>query len=167
MSDQLQHEITLRLSSGAHLRIIYFTDRELRWIFSYDYVDHEIVNDVRLLANYTNGILASPLVLSMRIVIPRRTGHEFFAGLDISPGGKTYLEFSYERSPVIYRLTEIRKGARARVRLDAAEPAIIRPIAFPFPVPDSIPIEIGWIRVPFRTNTGDIEHFNLPERTSR
>lgn len=201
MKDQLQHEITLDLASGARLQLLYFSDRELRWIFSHDYVgtrplgeppgivngiplaaddDYfsdnrarrpgeppEVINKVRLVANYTDGLLEDPLVLSMHVVIPRRLGQKFFAGLDISPGAKTYLEFSYERSADAYRLIEICKGARERVRLDEAEPAFVRPIPFPFPVPDRVPVVHGKLRVPFRANTDGVAHFDLPERTRR
>lgn len=34
MIHPLEHEITLNLASGAHLRLRYFSDREQRWIFS-------------------------------------------------------------------------------------------------------------------------------------
>lgn len=233
MKDPLQHEIRIDLASGAHLTILYFSDRELRWIFSYDYVGEkapgappEIANDVRLTADYNDGLLAPQIVLSMHVVIPGRLGQQFFAGMDISPGAKTYLEFTYERrslemiafptSPVRmegiaaidasaarqrlvppsslpsgphvtpsaltdikisndgpvppadeYRLVEICKGARESVRLADAEPALVRPIEFPFPVPDRLPIEFGKLRVPFRTNAGTFAHFDLPERTLR
>ncbi len=92
---------------------------------------------------------------------------EFLAGLDISPGAKTYLEFSYTRIDDEYRLIEICKGARDRVQIrhDLA-PALARPIDFPFPVPDRIPMA-GCVQMPFRLNNGDIAHFDLPERTLR
>jgi hypothetical protein len=193
----LQHEITLDLASGARLRLLYFSDRELRWIFSYDYVGPKrpgetpgvihglpltadyfsyeprrkrssetpgIVNDVRLVANYADGLLEGRFVLSMHVVIPNRLGQRFFTGLDISPGAKTYLAFNYERSADEYLLTEICKGIE-RVHLNGVKPAIIRPVAFPFPVPDRIPVKLGKLQVPFRTHTDDIAHFDLPERT--
>ena len=173
-TDPIQHEIDLTLASGARLMLLYFSDRELRWIFSYDYVGEkdpgaapEVVNKVRLIANYEAGLLTSQLVLSMHVVIPARLGQQFFAGVDISPGAKTYLEFIYERHAEEFRLVEICKGARDRVRLDDAEPAIVRPIQFPFPVPDRLPIEYGTLHVPFRTNQGDVANFDLPTRTIR
>src|SRR6478672_2103977 len=102
MIHPLEHEITLDLASGAHLRLLYFSDREQRWIFSYDYVSPErareppdVINKVCLVANYADGLLKSNFVLSMHVVIPSRLGREFLAGLDISPGAKTYLEFNY------------------------------------------------------------------------
>lgn len=173
MRHQLQHEITLDLASGARLGLCYFSDRELRWIFSYNYVSPERsrepdgINKIRLVATYTDGLLESSFVLSMHVVIPGRLGREFFAGLDISPDAKAYLEFSYARSSNEYKLIEICKGAGERVRLDAATPAIIKPIAFPFPVPDRIPVECGRLQVPFRTSADSINHFDLPERTLR
>ena len=172
--DQIQHEIALKLASSAQLKLLYFSDREQRWIFSYDYLGKkdpgtapEVVNKVQLVANYEAGVLAPQLVLSMHVVIPARLGQQFFAGVDISPGAKTYLEFLYERTGNDYLLIEICKGARDRVRVADALPALVRPIEFPFPVPDQIPAEYGWYRVPFRTNHGDIANFELPARTHK
>jgi hypothetical protein len=172
--DQLQHEIALKLASGARLTLLYFSDRELRWIFSYNYIGEkkpgtapDIVNEVRLTANYANGFLAPQVVLSMHVIIPERLGQRFFAGVDISPGAKTYLEFNYEHNGDAFRLVEICKGARERVRVTDVEPALMRPIEFPFPVPDRIPIEHGTLHVPFRTNQGALAHFELPTRTLR
>lgn len=178
MKDQVQHAITLDLASGARLKLLYFSDRELRWIFSYVYVRAqregapsggkplEIINETRFIANYTNGQLKGPLELSMHVEIPGRHGRKFFAGMDISPGAKTYLEFRYERFTHEYKLTEICKGVREHIRLDDAELAIVRLVTFPFPVPDRLPIELGQLRVPFRANTDIVAHFELPERTS-
>jgi hypothetical protein len=181
-ADPIQHEIDLTLASGARLTLLYFSDREMRWIFSYDYVGEkdpgaapEVVNKVRLTANYETGLLTSQIVLSMHVVIPARLGQQFFAGVDISPGAKTYLEFTYQ-APIsdldnrvgdAFRLVEICKGARDRVPLTDVAPAIVRPIEFPFPIPDRLPIEHDMLRVPFRTNKGDVAHFDLPTRTLR
>jgi hypothetical protein len=172
--DQLQHEIRLDLASGARLTILYFSDRELRWLLSYNYVGKkdpgtapEVVNDVKLTADYADGILATTLVLTMHVIIPSRLGREFFAGMDISPGAKTYLEFNYERTGDAYRLVEICKGASNRIRVEGSAPALVKPIEFPFPIPDRIPIEYGAVRVPFRTNDGLVAHFSLPTRTLR
>lgn len=174
MRHPVEHEIKLDLASGAHLTILYFSDRELRWIFSYDYVgqkiwDPKIVNKAKLTADYADGLLAPQIVLSMHVVIPERLGKEFFAGLDISPGAKTYLEFNYEltSASAAYRLVEICKGARERVRIDVVDPALVQPVQFPFPVPDRVPIEYGKVRIPFRTNSDDVAYFDLPVRTLR
>lgn len=174
MIHPLQHEITLDLATGARLWLGYFSDRELRWIFSYDYVSPkrfneppDIFNKTRLVANYADGRLANNFALSMHVVIPSRLGRQFFMGLDISSGAKTYLEFCYSRSFDEYKLTEICKGAGDRLRLDAAEPAILRPVAFPFPVPDRLPVKCGRLQVPFRTNADGLNYFDLPERTLR
>ena len=172
--DSLEHEVTLALASGATLKLLYFSDREHRWIFSYDYFGEnhlrpapEVVNKTRLTANYEAGLLARQLVLSMHVIVPERLGQKFFAGVDISPGAKTYLEFTYERDATNYRLVEICKGARERVRLADVEPALVKPIEFPFPVPDQIVVDYGVLRVPFRTNAGSLAHFELPESTLR
>jgi len=178
----LQHEISLELASGARLTLHYFSDRELRWIFAYDYVGEkdpgtapEVVNAVKLTADYGDGLLASTLALTMHVIIPSRLGSELFAGMDISPGAKTYLEFTYQ-APIsdldnrvgnAYRLVEICKGGRDSVRLDAVTPALVKPIDFPFPIPDRLPIEYGDVRVPFRTNDGLVAHFTLPTSTLR
>jgi hypothetical protein len=174
VKEQLHHEINLDLASGARLTLLYFSDRELRWIFSYRYIgekdpgaEPEVVNEVKLTADYAEGLLATQLVLSMNLIIPSRLGREFFAGMDISSGAKTYLEFSYEKTDDAYRLVEISKGARRPVRVDDNAPAIVKPIEFPFPIPDRIPIEYGALRVPFRTNVGIVAHFILPTRTLR
>lgn len=166
-----EHAIELDLASGVHLQIRYFPDCEQRWIFSHHYVGRhpgetpQILNSVRLVANYTDGLLRGPIVLSMHLVLPNRLGKQLFLGVDISPGAKTYLEFNYEGTAPMYRLTEIRKGARERVRFGEPEAALIKTIAFPFPVPDRLLLEAGRFQVPFRTNTDAVEYFNLPVRT--
>lgn len=174
--DPIEHEIKLLLASGATLTILFFSDREQRWIHAYNYIgnktpgaDPDISNEVRLTANYESGILVSQIVLSMHVVVPARLGQRYFAGVDISPGAKTYLEFNYERTvgtPDNYLLVEVCKGARDRVRLDRG-PGLMQPIEFPFPVPDRIAIEFGKLRVPFLTNAGSINHFELPWSTVR
>ena len=172
--DQFQHKIDLKLASGARLTLLYFSDRQLRWIFSYDYVGEndpgaapEVVNKVKLVADYEEGLLTSQIVLSMNVIIPSRLGQSFFAGVDISPGAKTYLEFTYDRVNDAFRLVEICKGARDHVRVADVEPAMVRPIEFPFPIPDRIPLDYGMLHVPFRTNQGNVAHFDLPTRTLR
>jgi hypothetical protein len=178
--DPLEHEVTLSLASGATLKILYFSDREQRWIFSYNYLgdkrpgrDPDIINNVKLTAEYKDGLLSPTLVLSMHIIVPERLGKQHFAGVDISPGAKTYLEFHYKQyknaalQSVDYRLFEVCKGARDRVQLGIDEPAIVRPIEFPFPVPDRTEVKFGRVAVPFRTNADEIAHFDLPTRTLR
>jgi hypothetical protein len=70
-------------------------------------------------------------------------------------------------APDRYRLVEICKGARDRVRLAGLDPALVKPVEFPFPVPDQIPVSYGTLRVPFRVDTGSIDYFELPTRTLR
>jgi hypothetical protein len=173
MRDPLEHRIDLHLASGAQLTILSFSDRESRWLFSYTYRSQndpgevpDIVNEVKLTADYRDGLLAPAFVLAMHVVIPTRLGRRYFAGLDISPGAKTYLEFSYERTEV-YRLVEICKGASERVRIDMSAPSIVRPIEFPFPVPDQLDMDYGRVNVPFRTNSGAFNHFTFPLSTLR
>jgi hypothetical protein len=174
VKDPLEHEIKVPLASGATLTLLYFSDREMRWIFSYDYFGErhlrpapEIVNKTRLTADFTEGILAAQIVLSMHVIVPERLGTQYFAGVDISPGAKTYLEFTYEQHDKEYRLVEICKGARDRVRLADLDPALVRPIEFAFPVPDRVAVDFGTLRVPFRGNDGNIHYFELPTRTLR
>jgi hypothetical protein len=170
-----EHEIRVLVANGASLKILYFSDREQRLIFSYRYVGEkkpgqqpDIVNDVQLTANYECGILASPLVLSMHVIFPERLGQRYWAGVDISPGAKTYLEFTYERRPAEYRLVEISKGASQRVKLDEhTRLGLIRQVQFPFPVLDRVPLEMDRFRLPFLTNSGEIADFDPPERTLR
>lgn len=179
MRDPIEHQVDLVLASGASLKILYFSDREMRWIFAYDYRGEwrrlgeapDLVNQVRLTADYTSGLLANSLVLSMHVVVPRRLGKQFFFGVDVSPGAKTYLEFHYQHDDNTllapeYRLIEIRKGARERVLLGGSNASLIKQIEFPFPVPDRLPME-GLIKVPFLLNSGTIGHFELPARTLR
>jgi hypothetical protein len=170
----IEHAINLDLASGARLTLLYFSDREQRWIFKYHYIgqrkpgaDPAIVNDVGLVANYEAGILASQIVLSMHVVVPSRLGQEFYVGVDISPGAKTYLEFTYERGDAAYRLIEICKGARERIRLDTLAPALVRPIKFSFPIPDRGAVVFGRISFPFLANDDVISHFDLPAKTLR
>jgi hypothetical protein len=171
-----EHKIELALASGAKLTLLYFSDREQRWIFAYDYVGEHlpgtpptVVNDVRLTANYVDGLLTSQVVLSMHVVVPARLGQQYFMGVDISPGAKTYLEFIYERAAEHatkrFSLVEICKGARERLRLDRA--GLVRPIEFPFPAPIDLVLEHEKYSVPFLTNEGAIAFFELPETTLR
>ncbi len=180
--DPIEHEIQLALASGAPLTLLYFSDREQRWIFAYHYRGErgrpgdppDVVNEIRLTAEYTEGLLAPSFVLSMHVIIPSRLGQSYFAEVDISAGAKTYLEFTYRLyrespSTTAYRLVEICKGAHERVRLDpndAARGQAVRQIEFPFPIPDRIEVE-GHVRVPFRLDSGEISHFDLPTRTRR
>jgi hypothetical protein len=171
----IEHEIKLDLASGAQLTIRYFSDSQMRWIFSYDYVGEKnpgetptVVNKTRLTADYTAGVLDPKLVLSMHVVIPSRLGRKFYVGVDISPGAKTYLEFTYERTsdtPDKYALVEICKGARERVRFDQATPDLVRQIEFPFPIPDRVAYEFGKLSVPFLSNAGIVDYFKLPWST--
>jgi hypothetical protein len=188
--DPIEHQIHLDLASGAKLTLLFFSDREQRWIFAYDYIGDtklgktpDIVNNVRLTLDFEDGELAKTFVLSMHVIIPSRLGKNFFVGMDVSPGAKTYLEFVYEhyKEPYLldthrprvginlgeYRLAEIRKGARDVVRLPSQDPALMKPVNFPFPVTDRITFESGKIRVPFLTNAGDINVFEVPTCTGR
>lgn len=170
----LEHQIKLALATGAQLTLLYFSDHEQRWIFAYDYIGERapgappaVANDVRLVANYVDGVLAERLVLSMHIVVPARLGQQYFAGVDISPGAKTYLEFIYERAGDRFGLAEICKGARVRLRFDQAALALARPIEFPFPVLVDFVLEHGKYSVPFLTNSGWVASFELPQTTLR
>lgn len=167
----LEHKISLDLCSGARLAVHYFSDHEARWIFAYDYAGTpDIVNETRLVANYTAGLLDQELVLTMHVIVPARLGQEFYVGVDISPGAKTYLTFRYGCSvlvPDTYTLVEICKGVHDRVRLDETEPGLVRPIEFPFPVPDRLYFEHDKLHVPFLTNAGSINYFDLPRSTLR
>ena len=175
-SDELTQQIELTLSSGANLRLLYFSDRTLRWIFSYHYVGEKkpgetpaVINQVQLTADYAAGLLAPAFMLSMHVIIPGRLGQRYFVGVDISPGAKTYLEFSCKcrDGGSEYRLVEICKGARERLLFEDHPTALIRPIEFPFPIPDRLSPKGSCLHVPFRLNSGEIAHFELPLSTLR
>jgi len=180
VSDPIEHQLELLLATGASLKLLYFSDREMRWIFSYDYVGEklpgqapDVLNKVRLTADYAEGVLTDSFVLSMHVVIPSRLGQQFFVGMDISPGAKTYLEFHYklsQRDQAIlspeYRLIAIQKGAREQILLGDHRASLVKQIEFPFPIPDRV--EAGnCVRVPFRLNNEEIAYFELPTRTRR
>lgn len=180
-------EVRLDLASGAWLKILTFSgpsEGSSRWIFDHRYRRRELVGtgdvdvvcDTKAMADYEDGILQSPVVLGMHVIIPRRLGTMFVAGADVSPGAKTYIEFQYER-PVetaeIMVLAEIRLGATRRMRLDeAGAEAMARPVQFPFPVLDRLIPDCGKYKLPFLSygpadRIGDLsvqttEHFEVP-----
>lgn len=178
----MQHDIHLEHAGDSQLKIMIFSDREMRWIFSHNYIGEKLpgqapdfVNKTRLVAEYRDGLLTDPIVLSMEIVVPSRLGQRFFAGVDISPGAKTYLEFRYERylAGGTSRLAEICKGAREYIRVADLDPAFLKQFEFPFPVCDILEPErvsaqqSNVLRVPFRANDDTIANFTFPLSTTR
>ncbi len=154
---EFAHRLRLEMRMSDHY--------EHRWHWTHRYAPQpegrgtqpEIVNDLRISARYIEGELQLPLKVIMNIVIPSRLGKHFFAGMDLSPGAKTYVEFHYgdpdaERT---LRLMRIEVGATRMVDLPApgvdGGNALVLPMAdFPFPVLEQLPLTWGcYYRVPF------------------
>ena len=89
--------------------------------------------------DYRNGVLQPSLQISMNITIPKLLGKRFLFGLDLSPGAKTYFNFTYEMCDEdTFRLVEIQKGARTVMDLRPmwAEEGegLIQQVTPPFPL---------------------------------
>lgn len=180
-SDHLEHEIHLPQADGGDLRILIFSDREMRWIFHHHYASKklpgrapDVLCDVDLIAEYRDGRLHEPVVLTMHVVLPCRLGQKFFAGVDISPSAKTFLEFHYARqSSTVFHLVKICKGARERVVISDQTPALASPIDFPFPIPDVVHPQgdatggVDVLRFPFRASDDVLHYFEVPLHTRR
>jgi len=137
---------------GAGVRILEHPWGEHRWFFEYRFMgkrdqnrrpDSKVV--WKCLVDYRNGVLQPVVQISMDITIPHLLGKRFLYGLDLSPGAKTYFNFTYEQSdPDTFRLVEIQKGARTVMDLRpmwAAEgEGLIQQVTLPFPlvVPERI-----------------------------
>lgn len=147
---------------GLRLNMRMFDHHEHQWIWTHRYVQRpdgrrtqpEVVNDMRILAVYIDGALKLPLKVSMEIVFPKLRGKQFLAGVDISPGSKTYIEFHYgdPDDEQALRLMRIEVGAFRFVdipRVPVSDNALVLGIDFPFPVLDRLPLTYGLYRVPF------------------
>jgi hypothetical protein len=174
------YRFELHLSSGAHLDILVFNENEeteVRWIFSYRFAHREdgkelfvpkALIDYRLVVSYSKGQLQDEISLSMNVIIPERLGKKYVAGLDISPGAKTYLTFIYKRdSPKLFLLRAVGKGAAEPVELPpSAQASLVKQTELPFVLADRLERE-GQYRVPFHSEGDDIGHFYFPESVKR
>lgn len=110
--------------------------------------------ETKLQLEYVSAKLAS-LKLTMNVIVPERLGKDYWAGMDISPGAKTFLEFVYEpvgtgpKTPPKWKLVEVWKGIQ-RHDLRTMAAGLMKSIDFPFPVPDEIVCDFGRYEVPYR-----------------
>ena len=169
----LEQTMDFRLEDGIRLRLLQHSMAESKRIYEYTYRHKtpdgrnvDVYNEWKLTVPYTNGIVGDKIELSMHIVLPERLGKEFAWGVDISPGAKTYVEFDYRRvnpdevlSP--WRLDEVRVGSRKTYRFDVG-PGLIRPVEFPFPVPDLISVEHNAVAFPVLLKNDTLGEVDLP-----
>lgn len=169
----MSYQTRLDLACGLRLTQHFFSWDEMRWIFEgrFHWSDEadphtsKIINEWKLLVDFKGGHLMPRFKVSMHVIVPERLGKQYFLGVDISPGAKTFLEFYYERpEPVVARptgetdpywkgippqnipripgpfyLAEISQGARPPIDVRAltAEhgPGLVKPIEVNFPFP--------------------------------
>jgi hypothetical protein len=161
---------TVPWEGDAELRTLVFEDETARWIFKHRYVKRvdlrevQLLNDTTLTVEYTDGE-ASAMNLTMHVVIPARLGQKYLFGMDISPGAKTFLEFSYELRSGSFQLTEITKGASTRLSLDS--PGLTKGIKFPFPVPGGVEEEDGKFNVSYLRSGALLGKFTFPRSIVR
>ncbi len=187
-----QHNgVRFKLAHGpATLEVSVFTDWTARWIFKHRFLRREagdrgavqMVNDSTLVVDYGDEGAIAKVELSMHIILPHRLGQVRLAGVDVSPGAKTFLTFEYRLEPKArcpsaptFVLSAITRGASHRLELD--EPALLTPLHFPFPVPERIEPVCGKYRVPFlvfepdlvfeEPGTEHVEHLEFPASIAR
>lgn len=163
-----QYRVNIELPTEIRLEMLMFSHEEHRWIYHYDYRSEEragagpqprapkLINELRLVVNYKNGVLADKIVLVWHVIVPHRLGQELYLGMDLSPGAKNYLEFTYHREGNDFRLRVAELGARKRQELTDEAAALVRPVDCPFPLPDTVPLFQGRWRFPVRKSSGDI-----------
>lgn len=176
----LEHLLRFPLAGGGTVRVRAFDQREwtLEWYHVYTKRDGDeprgdavLYNEMRVRARFTDGKISDKLTVTMHVVLPQRLGREFFAGVDISPGAKTFLEFGYTRKGSAFCLVEIVQGAGGpgeRWTIDTPETpqaGLLKQIDFPFPVLDRIELRYGCYEVPFLRDDGSIGHFDVPVAT--
>lgn len=169
--EPLSHDVVLALPDDAEVRIM-VTGEEHRWIFRHVLrvcVDRELrlYCETKLVVDWARGVLADKLVLSMHVVLPEKLGQAFVAGVDVSEGAKTYLEWTYAAAGDRFRLRELCRGANDRHSFEQ-EPGLVRAMPLPFPVLDVIEDEGRSYRVPFRKDeAGNLGYFTFPRTTLR
>lgn len=169
-----EHEVRLVLADRVRLNLMLWGE-EHRWVFRHrlevrgeDAFRVELLCDTSLVVDYERGRVQPDLVLSMHVILPGRAGQYVYAGCDISPGYKTYLEWSFRLDPRgTFRLRQLQVGARPPISMEHG-PALVKPVELPFPVPADIPAESGRYRVPFRADVaGRLGAFEFPASTVR
>lgn len=170
LRDPYQVNKTLPWSDDSEVSVLVFGDKEKtdKLLFQHDYIlrgdqrDVTLRNFLKLWVTYTDHQI-SDVTLTMHVILPHRLGRQFYAGLDISHGAKTFLEFTTERRGDVFLVKEVVKGAGfTRLRLD--EPGMIKQVNFPFPVPNRLePIE-GVYQVEYLRNDGALDTFLFPVR---
>ena len=157
----------------AEVQFLVFSLAEGRWIFRHVYRERGdgrrvlTYNEVKLVVDYADGIV-SGIELTMRVVFPERLGRVSYLGVDVSPGAKTFLEFSYEPEPTAVasttgsgvgrgRVVDPAAGATAyrlsRISAGVSRSAEVRPgasdVDSPFPVLARVVPEYGAYSVPY------------------
>jgi hypothetical protein len=178
------YQFDLRLDTGAHLEVLVFNEygeNMVRWIFTYRFLSRDtgrflvpkVVIDYSLCLNYVAGQLTDEVELTMNVTIPEKLGKQSFAGVDISPGAKTYLRFLYRRvGPKLFRLAAVGKGANPLVELPDEGEGLMKQTELPFVLVDRLERE-GVYRVPFHSHDREhsredgVSHFYFPESITR
>lgn len=166
-----------RLESGAELRIFILESGEIKLIFKYKYRQREdsprakptLINETMLEVNYLNGWLTDCL-LSMDIIVPALLGKRFFVGMDISPGAKTYIEYTYKFAAGILRVTTVQVGAQQKIVLkEPDEDEVLQQLTQPpFPLFNWIHLsKNGTLKIPFLHDSGEIRFFEFKSNISR
>lgn len=166
------HEIGLELPGKVRLSLLLWGE-EHRWIFRHrlevegaESFTKDLVCHTSLAVDYKRGMVQPDLTLAMHVILPQRAGQVSFLGVDISPGYKTYLDWSYRRGPKGgFRLRQLQVGARPPICFDQGQ-GLIKPVELPFPVPTEIPEEYGRFKVPYRADAaGNLGSFDFPACT--
>ena len=158
---------------GARVELLIHPELEAVLFMKHRYAEKtgrkvKLVNELMLTARYENkSKLLESISLDMYIIVPERLGQRFLYGMDISPGAKTFIEFSYAlrlREGLSYQLSEITVGSK-KVNLSSNDDKqLVIPMDFLFPVPDVIHcIDELYYRVPFfPDDSGDTGNLTFP-----
>jgi|GEM_PF-1713669 len=172
-----EYRINLHLADNVRLEMLMFSHQEHRWIFKHlrrqyaaDQQTVLLVQDTRLVVNYRDGAVEPEFELHISLVLPQKRGQLFLYGVDVSPGSLINLTFAYQLQSVEsasqYRLTRFEEGSRVH-DLTKLEPALIKQVAVPFPLLDTI-VKNGWVyRVPFLADDGSERFFSFPDSLCR
>lgn len=152
---------------------------EVKYFFDYRYVENEndnphsdvtFVNDISVYVQY-NHCVAQHLEIQMNMVFPERLGRKEWAGMDISPNAKLFIQFIYEKEKS--DKTKGNKGGfrlryletpkrRIDLKTEPEKSAIMQPVNFPFIIKDFIELDFGY-EVPFKDSDGNEQIISFPE----